>query len=273
MLGFLRGEEVPMARRGSVVINPSFCGEVWVWREGASWQGPFEGMWQAPGVGAMPLRALPAFEGVDVLADPKLWRWGDGVGVTFNTGWDGGANRLFYAPLYPEAGAPVELKLEGRWPVEKNWGFFEDGGRVHAFYGWDPEPVFLRETDEVGRFERFGPQAKGTNHKWRSIGTQPVPWEGRWYFMAHRRGRIRRKRWYIGELWSFGRVPGGFGDLRREGGPWAHSPIGLLGLGAKRNPHLFSCTYFSALERDPEGHWRVGYGVNDRSAHVARLPI
>lgn len=262
----------PWSGKGGVAINPSFArvagGMAWAWREAPSWEGPFEAMWQGPG--GEPERMADLFRRFgfgDVVADPKVWRQGDGLAVTFNSGWDRERNRLYVARIWPEVGAPEEVGCPGRQRVEKNWGFFEADGRVQVLYGLSPVPVFMASAGG-----EFLPVAEGEPvGAGRTLGSQPVFWGGRWYVMGHRRGWIRGKRWYVAELWSFGRVGSGWGDVRRESGPWAHSPVGLLGGGRKRNRNLLSCTYCSGLER-ADGGWWVGYGLNDRSAHVAWLP-
>lgn len=270
----------PWSAGGAVVINPSFlrteAGMAWTWRESTSWRGPFEAMWLAPD-SAKPLRLKDVFADFgfsDTVADPKLWRLGSGLAVTFNSGWDAKQNRLYWAKLWPECGAPVSVCCPNRQAVEKNWGFFEFNGQLHALYSISPQPQFMRASHQLGdEFELIPTVHQSQNLELTSLGTQPIFHQGRWYFIGHRKRYIRSKRWYVGEMWSFGQEGVGFGDFRKEGGPWAHSLYGLLGFGSKRNPNLLSCTYFSGLEWMEESGWCAGYGLNDRSAHLKHLKL
>jgi len=204
------------------------------------------------------------FRNIDAprLIDPKVFTVGDDVYVTFNSGWvPAGGNDIFVMKVYPTLDEPMKVVYEGRRSQERNWAFFGEGGEVYAIYQIAPlvilrlEKVSARSwrlVDHVRRQEADLPHDL-------TLGTQASWHAGRYYFMAHRKYALRKKKVYLGRLCALD-----FGNTSVTAGEdWMiHSPESLLGSAVKHNTNLFSCTYFSGLQASDSGI-ALGYGIND----------
>ena len=262
---------------GKVVYNPSFLrveeGWVEVWREAAHWKDDAEAMLMRPSdEEPVALRTLSTFARYrGRIADPKLWQRGDGIWVTFNTGWVRGGNAIYVAQVWPGLTEPLEVRWTEQKKLEKNWGFFENAaGELRSLYGVASGTSVLEPgADGAAWREVFrAPAVPGLAG--RSLGSQPVAWKGRWYVTVHRKLKFNGRRAYLGQLWSFAEVaPDEYGDWMRESPHWIHSFRALRGYRENRNRNLFSCVYLSGLAPDGTGGFWVGYGLNDRGAHLA----
>jgi len=196
------------------------------------------------------------------LIDPKIFTVGAEVYVTFNSGWvPAGGNDIFVMKVYPTMGEPKKVMYAARRHQERNWGFFSEHGEVYAIYQIAPL-VILKLEKESGDAWWMAEHLRHSNsdvpHSL-SLGTQPFRHASRYYFMAHRKYLMKRKKVYLGLLCALDS-----GNMTiTSGDSWiVHSPGSLLGSEVKHNTNLFSCTYFSGLEASDAGI-TLGYGVND----------
>lgn len=209
------------------------------------------------------------------IADPKLFSFGGECWVTFNTGHFERPNSIYVMKVGSEGGVPLRVVLPGRGEIEKNWGFFEKDGLLHALYGLDPLVVLRERTRDEDRidFDAITETAEALSRTPQlTIGTQPVCLPGypdRLALIAHRRSYFRRKRVYTGRSVVV--------DLRESRAiigkyPMLHSLAALLGSKVRHNPNLLSCTYFSGMVIK-ENNAYVTYGINDVGFSVANLPL
>lgn len=196
------------------------------------------------------------------LIDPKVFTVGGEVYVTFNSGWvPSGGNDIFVMRVHPTMGEPKKVIYEGRRDQERNWAFFSEHGEVYAIYQIAPLVILKleRESGDAWWLADHLRQARADVPHDLTLGTQPSRHGSRYYFMAHRKYRLRRKKVYLGRLCAL--------DLRNmavtSSDSWiAHSSESLRGSEVKHNTNLFSCTYFSGLQASDAGI-TLGYGVND----------
>ena len=204
------------------------------------------------------------YQGIDAprLIDPKVFTIGDEVYLTFNSGWvPAGGNDIFVMKVYPTMGAPRKVVYAARQDQERNWAFFSEGGEVYAIYRIAPLVILRLERESSDAWllaDHFRGAGADVPHDL-TLGTQPSRHAGRYYFMAHRKYVVKRKKVYLGRLCALD--PGTM--TVTAGDSWiAHSPESVLGSAVKRNTNLYSCTYFSGLQASDSGI-TLGYGVND----------
>lgn len=209
------------------------------------------------------------------VADPKLFEWEGNCWVTFNTGHFARPNAIYVAQLTPEIGPPLKVDLPERADIEKNWGFFEWNGVLHAIYSLDPLVVLrakLRTTTEL-HFEHMGTAPAGWDKTPKlTIGTQPAPLPGRpgcFALIAHRRHYFRKKRLYTGRAIV---LDMNISDLQISTRPWFHSLRALRGAQIRHNRNLLSCSYFAGL-CFAGNRALVSYGINDVDFGIADLPV
>jgi hypothetical protein len=225
------------------------------------------------------LTAAFAADGVAVVSDPKLFKLGEEIWVTFNTGHTDKPNRIFAAQLHPVLSSAYELDLPGRQVIEKNWALFRRDGALHALYSVHPT-IVLRAVDRrsSGRieFEKLGaaagkePTAPGAL----TLGSQLTALDedgNDFAAVVHRKFYWKRRRTYLGlpARIQFDReacrIAIGHSYL-------AHSLSALLGDRVRHNPNLQSCTYFSGIMVSDD-RAVLGYGINDVAAGFAEISL
>ncbi len=204
------------------------------------------------------------FPNVDAprLIDPKVFTLGDEVYVTFNSGWvPSGGNDIFVMKVHPTMGEPRKVLYDGRRSQERNWAFFSEHGEVYAIYQIAPLVILKleKESGDSWWMTDHLRQARTDVPHDLTLGTQPSRHGGRYYFVAHRKYRMRRKKLYLGRLCALD-----LADMAVTASDvWiAHSPESLRESEVKHNTNLFSCTYFSGLQAS-EAEITLGYGIND----------
>jgi len=223
------------------------------------------------------LSAHVSAHGVTNLADPKLLRLGDEAWVAFNDGYSPDRNRIFLMQVTPSPGPPRECVFAGRSPVEKNWAFFIEGGRLKALYSLDPLRILESELpgpdgsaltfeDVAPRAEPAPGQASGL-----SIGPQAVVRGSDLHLIAHEKWHVGSWRAYVGRS-AIIRRDGPTPELVLSPRRLVHSARSMLGSRTKHNRHLLSCTYFSGLAIE-DGRALLAYGVNDVDFGFAELPL
>lgn len=225
------------------------------------------------------LSAHAAAFGVEVVADPKLVELAGRLHVTFNSGYDPVRNELYLMEVAPRLGPPLRCEYAGRGAVEKNWGFFESGGRLQVLYSLRPLVVLRRTEPGLDApsgalcFEAAGPVVDATTRRPvdLTIGTQPVLWNGRLLLMAHEKVHLRRRRGYLGRAVSVLDPFGAAASVRVSPVRFVHSLASVVRQPRTRhNPHLLFATYFSGLQLDGD-HAYLGYGINDVDRSFARV--
>ncbi|MFK4834569.1 hypothetical protein ACI3KY_02445 [Microbacterium sp. ZW T2_14] len=213
-------------------------------------------------------------------ADPKLVELGGMLYVTYNTGnVHVGQNDIFLQRIAPTPGPPQRCVLEGRRPVEKNWGFFSlPDGSVGVVYSLAPAKVLELIAGTPGGEEDlvFAPRTEESDLPHRfprlHIGSQPLIVSGTRAIIAANQQRpipgIPRKI-YFGRLAEFDLATGRLTRLSRRGllHSWRHA----LPQRTRHNPGLLSATYFAGLARTDAG-LLLSYGVNDTAFGIARVP-
>jgi hypothetical protein len=220
--------------------------------------------------------------GVPVVADPKLVELGGRVHVTFNTGYDRVRNELYLMEVSPRLGPPRRCEYAGRTAVEKNWAFFEAGGRLRALYGLRPLVVLDATDDDDGAALRFVPHATpaasnpAPRHRRRrelTIGTQVVPRGDDLLLVAHEKVHARGRRGYLGRAVTVRDPLGPTAQVRVSPVRLVHSLAATLRRPAVRhNPNLLFATYFSGLQVDGDDAY-LGYGVNDLDHSFAHVGV
>ena len=199
------------------------------------------------------------------LIDPKVFKLHDGIYITFNTGLTPGGNNIYVMKIYPKLGLPKRIKYANRQDQERNWAFFSENDEVYALYTIEPLRILkLRKRDSNSwEFEdHYGTKPTNGIQNTFTIGTQLFKAKGEYFFVAHRKLSIFKKKFYVGKLCMF--------DFHqreiRKGKCWlVHSLRSLLGCLPKHNTNLLSCTYFSGLQIN-KNRLLLGYGVNDVKA-------
>lgn len=215
------------------------------------------------------LSAHTEAQGIERASDPKLFRLGDELWVTCNTGTpDEGPNQIHVLRIEDDLGTPMRCIVEGRQRIEKNWAFVGTPGDVRVVHSLAPLTILRRVevTDDSWRFVvTAGNPAALDVRRALSLGTPLVAHDGRLIGVAHQRVTVGRRRIYVGRPISVdldaGQVTAGQHRL-------VHSVSSMFGSRVKRNPNLLSCTYFSGISVH-DGRILLGYGVNDVSAGVA----
>lgn len=207
------------------------------------------------------------------VCDPKLFRRGEEIWLTFNTGHFEAHNRIFIARVHPDLGTPQEVLVERRNPIEKNWGFFQQAGQLSAVYAAVPS-ITLRETlddaDGIMRMEHTSSADNPSADPRFSIGPQPQSLgDGRFVTIVHRKKQFFRKRLYVGQVAVMSPAEEGY-DVTLLPDMLAHSGASLLGERPKHNKNLLSCTYFSGLSIENDTAL-ISYGVNDLRAGFAEV--
>jgi hypothetical protein len=102
-----------------------------------------------------------------------------------------------------------------------------------------------------------------------TIGTQLYKEKDKYYFVAHKKITILRKKVYFGKFCSFD-----FNNKKiKYSKKWLiHSFRSLLGSKIKHNTNLFSCTYFSGLQVFND-NVMLGYGINDTEEDFSEFKI
>ena len=219
------------------------------------------------------LTAHARAHGVEVTADPKLVVLGDGLYVTFNTGYSETRNELYLMRLRPTLGPPQRCVLEQRQRVEKNWGFAAGEHGLLAIYSLAPLVLLRLRRGELGAGElEFAPVSDGHGGqplRGLTLGTQPVARGDDLLVVAHEKVHLRRRRGY------FGRPVTVRGGDRVEVGRTRliHDLRALVPLRAaeRHNPNLLFATYFAGAVADGP-RMCLSYGVNDRAFGFAETP-
>lgn len=219
------------------------------------------------------LTARAQAAGVPVVADPKLVPLGGELWVTFNSGFSDTQNELYLMRLLPEPGQPQRCVLQGRQPVEKNWGFVAGPGGPVVLYGLGPLVLLHLESGDLGAGDLRFAAAAGTAPvpgPRLALGSQPVVRGDDLLVVAHEKLWLRGRRGYFGRPVT---VRGALGprprvDVGRT--RMIHSLAALRPRGPRHNPHLLFATYFSGLALEG-GTARLGYGTNDRGFGFAEV--
>jgi hypothetical protein len=193
------------------------------------------------------------------LIDPKIFRLGEDVYATFNSGWIPQGNDIFVMKIYPRFETPKRVVFAGCREQERNWAFFSEGGEIFALYQVSPlrilrlanERAHVWEMEQIYRAETLGQDL--------SIGTPLSGSDGKYSFVGHKKIFLGRKKIYLGRFCQFDF----HGKKISLGKNWlVHSMRSLLGSTTKHNDNLISCTYFSGIQ-ESESSVSLGYGIND----------
>lgn len=220
------------------------------------------------------LTRIGAVNGIEPVADPKLFSYRGAVWATFNTGYVASGNAIYIMQVFPEVGRPVRCEAPDRQIIEKNWGFFEGpDGELRAIYLLNPLTVLSfgvlsKESDTKVVVGRVVSRLPNESCAGLTIGTQPVEFDGSLMLIAHERVGARRWRGYFGRVVRFDRRVGR-GIVGRP--RLIHDRRTMLGTSPRRNKHLWFATYFSGLELI-DGVPTVTYGINDQRSGAAALP-
>lgn len=215
--------------------------------------------------------------GIDKCSDPKFFTHKNEVFITFNTGYvTNSENDIYIMSVSEKLGTPLKCNYNNRSRIEKNWGFWSNKDRLFCIYSvtplqflevvsWDEKNVNL-ENVLVTEHDGFDSEL--------TIGTQPLNFDNKLYFFAHKKYFSYFKRLYIGKLISLQLdVNEKCIFIKRKNisnYTFFHDLKSLLGSKIKLNKNLLSCTYFSSLFYY-EGEVYVGYGVNDVQAKVRKV--
>jgi hypothetical protein len=218
-----------------------------------------------------------------VVADPKLFTLDGDRWVTFNTGWSPNRNDIYVMRLDPTPGPALRCHVDGRQSVEKNWGFYEDEGRLRAVYSLSPlvildaelpadsndEIEFQPVVGDIGGPKRSPRRRRRPVRRELTIGTQPVLRGRELRLIAHEKFEALHRRIYVGRTCTIDLTPetptASFGTKRL-----VHSWRSMFGSRSRPNPHLISCTYFSGLAV-VDDTVLLAYGINDVDAGFAAV--
>lgn len=240
-----------------------------------------------PGSAAVPLVDLTAHaagHGVAPVADPKLFAVGDDVFATFNTGSaTGGPNDVYVMRIAPTLGVPQRCVLAERNRIEKNWGFFDDGGGVlRALYSLHPVSVVRVVAGDLGgrgeltlaheprdsdaaRFDGNGhPRGRiGLGRRMLSIGTQPIrAADGSWVLVEHEKTYIKRWQLYTGRAVRLTGLDTAHPVVAQQGPRLVHDLRSSVPRPGLHNPAAVLVTYFAGLT-GYRGRYLLGYGIDD----------
>jgi len=195
-------------------------------------------------------------------ADPKLFKIEDKVYCTLNSGFSADSENSIFLIRFAQNLDIKRCIIPKRSMVEKNWAFFEQGGKIKMLYSVSPickiyrlasinsEEMFFEEEIEV----------RNDLHSL-SIGTQPIVNDDKLYLIGHRKYSVLNKRLYLGvpividmKTWS----------VKKGSAFLVHSLASMLGSRFRFNKNLISCTYISGLHIDfINKQAKITYGIND----------
>ncbi len=216
-------------------------------------------------------------------ADPRLFRLGGRIFVSWNSGWHDPANYQFLQELDARTllpiGPPRELRLpSGRRPLEKNWTFFGDGP-VHAVYSVAPHRVLRCSLDGDGPIDLSDcaviewEAAYAREHGALRGGAPPQALGGRWYSFCHSilPSASPEGHRYVAAVYRFeARHP--FAPTDGPARPLAlPNPFGAHTVHERLTPAVGEVSYPSGAAFD-NGSWTIGYGINDEHCAIARVP-
>lgn len=197
----------------------------------------------------------------DQLIDPKVFKLDDDVYVTFNSGYVKGGNDIFVMKIYPEIETPKKIIYKGRKAQERNWSFLSVDNEVYAMYWLNPLKILRlkSKTDTDWTFVEYYNGNIDPVPQDITIGTQLCFIDGEYQFVGHRKILHKNKKIYLGKMGIFN-----FSDKTvKYNNEWiSHSFESLFGVDKKHNKNLFSCTYFSGIQKIGRD-LVIGYGIND----------
>jgi len=210
---------------------------------------------------------------VKQLIDPKVLKLDNELYITFNSGWNPEGNSIFIMKIYPLIESPKCIIYNKRNEQERNWAFFYDDKEIYALYWLNPLKILRlkNENQDSWEFEDYYSKNKIARNtpKDLTIGTQLYKEKDKYYFVAHKKITILRKKVYFGKFCSFD-----FNNKKiKYSKKWLiHSFRSLLGSKIKHNTNLFSCTYFSGLQVFND-NVMLGYGINDTEEDFSEFKI
>lgn len=217
-------------------------------------------------------------------ADPRLYRWDDGLFLSWNSGWHDPMNHQFLHRLDPMTllplGRPRELVLEGpRQRLEKNWMLFRHAnGETYCIYSIMPHRVlrvaFAGEGDircaDVTTTD-FTLATYPPSHGGLRGGAPPVLHDGRYWSFAHSvhdgDGGYR----YEAAAYCFAAQP----PFAPRAEPIMPLPLAVGSRGVRHlpqlNPAVESVVYpcGAVVEGDT---WLVSHGIDDERCAITRIP-
>ncbi len=197
------------------------------------------------------------------LIDPKIVMIKNHFYITFNSGWIPEGNDIYIMKIYPKIESAKQIIYKNRQNQERNWAFFYEDGNIYALYSINPLKILKvkNQGNKLWEMEDYYCEKNPNDSllKGLSIGTQLFKSDKKYYFIAHKKRFIMRKKIYFGKLCLLD-----FNDKKvRVGNYWlVHSLKSLFGSTIKTNTNLFSCTYFSGLQVSNTSI-KLGYGIND----------
>ena len=208
--------------------------------------------------------------GCEQLIDPKIFRLGEEFFITFNSAYVEGGNDLFIMKIYPEKESPKKVTYQNRSEQERNWAFFSRDGEVYALYWLNPLKILRLKsmTQSTWDFEEYF-CGQGSSFEGLTLGTQLAEWEGRYYFVAHKKYRAKRKKLYLGKAC---RLDFDSRSIKCDAKWLSHSEQSLYGDDTKHNDKLFSCSYFSGIQVNDDGVM-ISYGINDVGYGFSRYSV
>lgn len=205
--------------------------------------------------------------GIQRAADPKLFRFGDELWMTFNTGWSKERNDIYISRILPEISRPLRCDFLERRRIEKNWAFYEWEGSLRALYSLNGPILQACDPPTQAQSSLTLEPIGNVQSDWcldsYTIGTQLAFRENEAYLVAHKKFNFLGRRLYLGRLMKLEFCQS---DIRVFPGKCylVHSWGAMLGDRVKHNKNLISCSYFSGLDVDGPCA-RISYGVNDVS--------
>jgi hypothetical protein len=203
-------------------------------------------------------------------ADPRAFRSGDRFFVSFNTGHSEYPNGLYLTEVSASGqplAAPMKLRQQGgRRGIEKNWGFFEVGGKLYCVYSVSPFVVLEIAPDGFTSIFAI--------HDWHSTaveraygplrgGASPIRVANRFYMVVQSHTEEGGRLWYSGSLIVFDATPP-FRPLR-----YATEPLFELTDDERDirsdlplNPRVVECLYPSGATIVADD-LLLTYGIND----------
>lgn len=159
----------------------------------------------------------------------------------------------------------IDPELEGRKFQEKNWAFFEHGGKLHSVYSVSPHAVLRHEGKDSERAERVSevdwfPPWTGKGHM--RGGASPVLVGGEyWHFFHGVNWRHAGHKEYTCGLYTFDAKP-----------PFAprRGPVLVIDTPPDR-PNWPASVAFPCGAVFRGDHWLVSYGRNDETYEIVKL--
>lgn len=229
-----------------------------------------------------PQPALLPAQATHWFADPRLYRFGGRLYLYWNSGWHEPRNCQFLQELEPTSlqpiGSPRELQLRSnRQKLEKNWGLFEDEGRLHAVYSVNPHRVLGFSLAGNGPIEfdeaappRPNPGGFAQVHGGLRGGAPPQRVGEHFYSFCHSIENGVSGYEYVPAVYRFAAQP-----------PFAPADVPLRPLSIeipsaarrhlpKLNPAIGDIVYPSGAAY-ADGKWVVSIGVDDEHCAIAVL--